>query len=137
MPQDITGTENFTGGAYQKPVAKDTGDVVATTLDDLFDRITNHNHTGQDSKAITLNITKEVQDLVATVDFNWIDQGNDVHRAQIALPAVATVDDNMRNFFYVNGGEYVRFYPTVEKIDNTNMYVYSNDNTIDMRIVYL
>ncbi len=138
MPEDISGSENLTNGAYQKPSPKDQGSDVYDTLEIYMERMANHTHSGSDSQQISLNFTKEFQDLTVGVDLTWTDLGDSNYRATIAIPAVATYDGNLRQFLYKPnaGGNYKEFKPSVEKIDDNNFYVFANDNTIDLRIVY-
>lgn len=138
MAEDIIGTEAFTNGALQKPSPKDQGDVVYDTMESFMERLATHTHQGADSEKISLNFTKEFQDLTVGVDLTWTDLGNSNYRASIAIPAPATYDGNLRQFFYKPnaGGNYKEIKPSIEKIDATNFYVFANDNTIDLRIVY-
>jgi len=135
MAQDIPGTENLTNGPYQIPSPKEKGNDIADIMEEFMDRIANHSHTGADSKSISLNFTKEVQDLTIAGGLTWVAQANGSYRAQVTLPLIPTLD-NMRRFFYVDGAYYTEFYPTQEVIDADNIWVYTNDNTIDMRVVY-
>lgn len=137
MPQDITGTENFTSGVYEKPSSKDTGDIWTDIIETFMDRMANHSHSGADSKKITLNIAKLVQDLTSGVDFTWSDLGDDVYEATIDFTSPATYDDNIRKYYYLDGANYVEFYPTVEKVDSDTIKLRSNKNGFDLRIVHV
>ena len=68
MPSDISGTEGFTGGAYQIPDDRDKGNDVFDTLEAFMERMANHQHTGQDSKTISLNIAKDQTEFLAGVN---------------------------------------------------------------------
>jgi hypothetical protein len=135
MAQDIPGTNILTNGPYQIPSPKEKGNDIADIIEGFFERMANHSHTGADSKSISLNFTKEVQSLLIGTNLSWVAQSNGSYRAQVTLPVVAT-NDNMRRFFYEDGGNYIEFFPTQEPIDATNYYIFSNDNTINVRVVY-
>lgn len=137
MPQDITGTETFTNGVYRRPSDGDKGDDIFDVLETFMERIANHSHSGADSRPITLNIQKDIDDFVSGTTIFWSDQGNDVWRAQIAVPSGTTYDASIRKFYLKRGGEFVEFYPTTEKIDAQNMYVFANEALAELRVVTL
>ena len=134
MPQDIPGTSTLSKGPYQIPSPKDNGNEIADVLEEFMERMSNHDHQGADSKKITLNFDKEVQDLTIGVDLTW-QSFNEAYRAQVTLP-VAASPDNQRRFYFKDGAYYTEFFPTQEMISATAMWIYTNDNTIDVRIVY-
>jgi len=138
----VTGTEGYGGGPYEIPDPKETGNSVFDKLEQAIERLATHTHQGIDSSEITLNIAKGVQELLAGADFVWDQVGTDKYRAAIqtdtGTSAGATFDDNVRTYYYRSGGsEPKQFFPTIEKIDNTNYYIYSNDNTIDLKVITL
>jgi len=135
MPQDIPNTENFSGGVYQVPIDKDTGNAVFSTLEDFMNRMAVHGHTGQDSKEITLNFTKEVQLLNVGAGLTWGSIGEGSYTATIVLPLVTTID-NLRRFYWNDSGFWVEFFPDQEFLSGTEYTITSNDNTIDIKIVY-
>jgi hypothetical protein len=137
MAEDITGTEGYTNGPIQKPSDNDVGNDVFNVLETFMDRLATHSHSGADSQKITLNIEKDFTTFTVGVDLFWTDLGNDVYRGQLTVPAGADVDNNIRRFYYNDGTTWREFFPTVEKIDSTNYYIYSNDNTINVRVVTL
>lgn len=133
----IEGTETFENGAYEIPDSKETGSSVFDKLEEFMERMANHRHQGKDSNEITLNIQKAVQELEAGgVDFTWNLVSAGRYRALIDVAAGSTFDDNVRTYYYkVGAGEPNQFYPTIEKIDNTQYYLYSNDNSINLKVV--
>jgi len=137
MANDITGTEDYTNGPYQTPEDTETGNTVFSILQDFMERMATHQHTGADSKEISLNIAKDVEDFTLGVDYSWTDLGNGVYRAQIPVPGTTTYDASIRKFFFDDGGDFNEFYPTVEKIDANNYYVYTNDDTLVLRVITL
>ena len=134
MPIDINETQGFTGGAYQVPVDKDKGNDVFSTLEDFMNRMAKHSHTGEDSKKITLNFTKEVQDLTIGVNLVWntLTEGN--LETAVTLPLVAT-HDNMRRIYKVVGGAFTEIFPDQAYVDITTYKITANE-AIDLRIIY-
>jgi hypothetical protein len=139
MPIDIVGTELYTNGPYEKPAAGDQGNTVFDILEEYMERMAVHNHDGGDSKEISLNIAKDIDTFVIGVDLVWSSLGNGEYRATIPVPGATTFDASIRKLFYAPTATTVfkEFYPTVEKIDNTSFYVYSNNNQVDLKVVTL
>jgi len=134
---DIPDTEGFSNGAYQIPDPKEQGNDVFDILEEFMERMATHTHTGADSHSITLNISKGVQTLIATVDFTWdvVVGYPDKFRAAIPVAVGSTFDDNVRTYYYMDAGVPKIFYPTIEKIDASNYYIIANVNTIDLKVV--
>ena len=137
MPIDITGTETFTKGAYQKPASKDTGDVWTDVIEEALERLANHSHSGAHSKKITLNIEKEVQLLSNGVDISYVDTGYNVYEIEFDLPLVADYDSNIRKYYYLDGAEYKEFFPTTEKVSSSRMKLRTSKNGFDLKIIYV
>lgn len=142
MPEDITGTELYSGGAIQKPSDKDKGNDVFATLEAFMERVATHSHTGVDSKEITVNFQKEYQDHAETADYTWNAEGNGIFSASLTASAPADIDTanpNMRKYFYKSPTEteWVEFHPEFEKLTSTTFKLFANDTTIDeLRVVY-
>lgn len=146
MPIIIPDTEGYTNGAYVIPSPKEAGNDVFDILEEFMHRLATHSHTGADSKNISLNITKGVDEFDFTsvsAPYAW-DEYDPVnapatYRALLPINAVATsFDENIRHYYYRESGassEPRRFYPTIEKFDNDSYYIYVNDNTIDIKVV--
>lgn len=140
MAEDITGTEAFTNGAYQKPEDKDRGNDVFSVLEAFMDRMAAHSHTGADSKEISLNIEKNIATFVNGVDHTWASVSDGLYRAQLPVVVGVDYDLTIRKFFYKSGvgaDDYVEFFPKVERIDDSNYYIYSNDNALSLKVVTL
>jgi len=138
MPIDIVGTELYSGGAIEKPLNKDQGNDVFATLEAFMERLATHDHTGQDSKVISLNISKDIELFQVGINLTWTAQGDDIYRATVPVPVATTYDASIRKFLFDDGaGNFAEFYPRVEKIDANNYYVYVNDNTLDITVVTL
>lgn len=137
MARDIVGTEDFTNGPIQIPEDTDVGNEVFDVLEQFMERLATHSHAGADSQKISLNIEKDITVFTVGVDLSWNNEGNDVYKAQLTVPVAGTFDGNIRRFYFNDGTTWREFFPDVEKIDNSNYYIYSNDNTINVRVVTL
>lgn len=138
MPQIVSGTESFTGGAYEIPATNDKGDTVFSLLETVLERLATHSHSGEDSNKISLNIEKDIEDLQAGVGLLWSDLGNENYRATLSVPSGTTYDTSVRKFYLHDGnGNFAEFYPTVEKIDNNQYYLYANEQLSNLRVVTL
>lgn len=134
MPIDIAGTEAFTDGPYQKPATNDKGQTVFDVLEEFMERMANHSHSGADSREISLNIAKDVSSFQSGVNLLWTLVSTDNYRAELTVAGGALYDQTIRKFYLSDGTE---FYPTVERIDATTYYIYSNDNTLNIKVITL
>lgn len=142
MPVIIPGTETFTNGGIERPKSGDKGNEdVFAILETFMERMATHSHSGADSSTINLNFEKETQVFTSLTGLTWTDLGEGTYRTSLALPVgVTKTFDQLDRFFYLSrdgGTTYQRFYPNVEKIDDSNYYVFSNDNTIDIKVVLI
>jgi hypothetical protein len=139
MPIEISGTSGFTNGPYEKPADKEKGNDVFETIEEFMERMATHSHSGADSNEISLNIAKDLEEFINGVSLTWNLLGESMYRASIAVPVATTYDASIRKFLFKDAEhtEWTEFYPTVEKIDDNNFYVYSNDNTMDIKVVTL
>lgn len=141
MPSDIPGTTGFTNGAYQIPDDRDRGNTVFQTLEDFMNRMATHGHTGADSKTIALNIAKDQTEfLVGVNEVNWTLLTNGLYRGIVAVPAATTYDLSIRKYFTRKRATidpWVEFYPTVNKINDSSYYMFTNSNDIEIKVVTL
>jgi len=113
---------------YEKPVNPTTGDVFWLALERNIQRMNDHSHNGTDGPRIAA--TTE-----AVSAASWgSDLGNGKWRQTITLPTGFTFD-NARIEVRRSTGEMV--YPTIEKIDSTSFYLYTNDDSLAYVISYL
>lgn len=140
MSRVIAGTENFGNGAYIMPTDDDTGNSVFADLETMLERLATHSHTGFDSKSISLNFTKLVEEYLFTGGLTWVSVGNGIYRATIVINSIdANYYDNLRTIFYKDAStnfQWEEFNPRTELISANSYYIYSNDNGIELRTVY-
>jgi len=137
MAQDIAGTEAFTNGPYTKPTDGDKGDNIFDRLEEFMDRMAAHSHSGADSNSISLNIQKDIEDLVEGSTIFWVDLGSNQFEATVAVPAGTSYDLSIRKFFVGEDGNFNEFYPTVEKISTSSFKVFASEAIANLRVVTL
>lgn len=137
MPTNIVGTESYTNGPIEKPIDGDTGDVWADVIETFMDKLANHGHTGADSKTISLNIDKDIEEFEAGVDITWTSEGDGQYSAALTTASGSEFDTHTRTYYLgtAGGTDWRKVHLEDERVTATTYKVYSNDNTIDLRVV--
>jgi hypothetical protein len=96
-----------------------------------------HTHDGSDSAAVPAkNITHGTSSLLAA---NWAAVAGEsgTYRQLVTVPTGYTEKSFAKAFFINSGSEDgFQFFPSVERVSDTTFYVYINDNTVDVKVVY-
>lgn len=121
---------------FEKPQTGDKGSSFFPALEADIQQLNDHTHDGVNSHKLTaLSFTGVSQDVTAV---GWSATSGGTYRQTVTTPSNITFDDYGMEFIITNGSDIgARFYPTVVKITNTTYYVYTNDNTITFRVLYL
>jgi hypothetical protein len=113
--------------SLRKPANPDTG---ATFWDDVaaaIQRLNDHTHSGADS-----TLLGKTQDILAA---SWgADLGGGKYRQTVTLAAGLNYDNISIQIRLKTLGHVI--YPTIEKINTTSYYCYTNDNSLDFTAVY-
>lgn len=119
---------------YKKPQSGDSGSTLFTALEFDIQRLNDHTHNGTDSAPLTAVSIVGIPDSILAV--NWVTYGGPTgfYRQQITLPPGFSYDTVQMSFRLAASGDYI--YPRVDKVSNTQYYVYTIDNTVDFTIVY-
>lgn len=118
---------------YKKPESGDKGSLLFDALEDDIQRLNDHSHNGTDSTKLTAqSITGVSQTILAAA---WVTYGGPIghYRQQVTVPAGFDFDE-VQIAFRTTAGAYI--YPTVEKVSDTQFFVYTIDNTIDFIAIY-
>lgn len=122
-------------------VRPDDNDTGATFWDQLRNNITQddaHNHNGINSAILSSIAINPVSDTTSIVAANWIATSGGTYRMIVTTPPSISFDSYGMQFTITNGTDIgTRIYPTITKISNTTYYIYSNDNTINISVLYL
>jgi hypothetical protein len=121
---------------FKKPETGDKGSVFFPALEDNIQQTNDHDHNGTNSKKLTAqSITGVAEDILAA---GWVSLGGGNYRQLVNMPAGTVFDDYSMAFQIKNGpAAGHRINPSIEKVTVNTYYVYVNDNTIDLRILYL
>jgi hypothetical protein len=117
---------------FKLPSTGDSGDALWTALEDNITRVDGHSHNGTDSPSLT---AQSVVASTATItNVGWVASGATGHyRQSVTLPAGFDFDTVQIGFRTTGGAQ---IHPTVERISDTQYYVYTTDNTISYVAVY-
>lgn len=118
---------------YKKPQTGDRGASFFTAMEGNIQRLNDHTHNGTNSAPLPAqSIAGIAQDILAV---NWVTYGGPTgfYRQQVTVPAGFDYDE-VGISFRLSTGELI--YPTVERVSDTQYYVYTNDNTLDYVAVY-
>lgn len=121
---------------YKKPVNGDKGSTFFPDLADDIQRLNDHSHNGTDSALLSPNvISKFSQTLLAA---GWVSLGNGNYRQEATMPVGATFANSLMRF-EISGGASDGFviYPSIEKSAAGKYWIYINDNTLDVRVLYI
>lgn len=117
---------------FKLPETGDSGDALWTALEDNIERVDGHSHNGTDSAQLTAqSVIASTQTITSA---GWVASGATGHyRQAVTLPAGFDLDLVQIGFRTTAGAV---IFPTVEKISDTQFYVYCSDNTLTMIALY-
>ncbi len=114
------------------PESGDQGSVWFSALEDNITRIDAHTHDGTDSPRLSAaSFTAEI-DTAAAID--WVATSGGTYRQLITMPVGFLYDDYSIGFKHGTDGH--QLYLSCEKLNTTQFYVYINDNSIPVTILY-
>jgi len=120
---------------YKKPQTGDKGSVFFPALEDNIQRLNDHDHDGTDSAKLTAaSVTSVAQTLLLA---NWVSVGDGLFRQLVTCPGTLKVDEQGMRFQIASGANSGHFfYPSVEKVSASTFYVYINDSSVDVKVLY-
>lgn len=121
---------------FQLPETGDKGSVFFPGLESNIQQLNDHSHDGIDSAQ--LDATALVASTIDLVAGSWVSVGNGLYRQLVTLPAAMAFETKLLKYT-INSGTYLgqTFQPKEEKVSSNTFYIYSNDNTIDVKVAYL
>lgn len=119
---------------YKKPQSGDKGSVWFPALEENIQQLNDHTHNGTDSQLIAGGSVSNQVVTIAAVD--WVSSGSG-YRFLVPLPSGYTYDGTHKEV-RLNGGaqDGAVVVPTIERVSNTTMYVYSSDNTVSFNVSF-
>lgn len=117
---------------YLKPESGDRGAALFTALEDNIERVNDHTHNGTDSAPLTAqSIVGITQSILAG---SWVAFGATGHYRQLVTLPAGFDFDLVQIGFRTTAGAVIL--PTVERVSDTQYYVYTIDNTIGYTAIY-
>jgi hypothetical protein len=114
------------------PETGDQGISLFEALEDNITQLDGHTHDGVDSPNLSPQAMPGVTQTISSA--SWVASGAAGHyRQQVTVPAGFDFDTVTIGFRTTAGAI---IYPTVEKVSDTQYYVYTSDNTINFLAVY-
>ncbi len=123
---------------YIKPITGDTGATFWSNLEADITQLNSHSHNGIDSAILSSTSITPVADTTSIVAVNWVLVSLGTYRMAVTTPPSISFDSYGLSFQITNGTDVgARVFPTVVKISATSYYVYTNDNTVNMTVLYM
>ena len=121
-----------------KPATGDRGTVFWPALEAAIQRLNDHTHNGTDSETINPRYFSKTTNTLVIASWSAVAGQTGTYRQLEAVPTGYTVDGSNPKFMVGSGSDAgaVLFLST-EKVSSTTYYVYINDNTIDVKVVYV
>jgi hypothetical protein len=123
---------------YKKPKANEPGRVFFVTLEEQLDRIASHNHNGENSSLISsASIQGVFQDLSAS---GWVSMAAagqpGTYRQLVTLPSSLQYGKTAITFYKQGLDFQVMLTTERDPSAATRYYVYTNDSTLALTVVY-
>lgn len=121
---------------FKLPDDGDRGVAFFPALEFDIQQLNDHNHDGVNSAQLTGQSIITVTSTLAAA--GWVVATGGLYR-QLVTMLPGTLFDNYSFAFQITNGLNIGKRPqlNVEKVSASTFYVYSNDNTIDLRVIYL
>lgn len=105
-------------------------------LDYNITRGDTHSHNGVDSPVLTTAAINKGSQIISNAGWTLISNGN--YSQNVTLPAGYLYSTGFVAKFYVNGGaeDGAEVLLTTEKLSDTTYKIYTNDNTLALKVVY-
>ena len=120
---------------YKKPESGDKGSVYFPAIEDNIQQLNDHTHDGVDSQALSGAVIEN--ETVAVDNTDWVLQTPGTYRALVTLPTGFTYDGSHKEVRVAGGAmDGAVIHPTIEKVSATSLYLYVNDNTLDLSVSF-
>lgn len=116
---------------YIKPETGDRGSTWFPALESNIERVNSHNHDGANSEKLT---SEAIEALSVTINpGDWSLQANGLYRALVNMTGSLEFDNKG---IELRAGNHV-IYGDIEKVTNNTFYVYVNDNTLTVTVLFV
>jgi hypothetical protein len=118
---------------YTKPQDGDKGQQLFDALEANWQQVNDHNHEGTNSAKLgsaALNHTSQ-----ALANSNWSSVGNGIFRQVVST--VGGLSYENYEVVFRNSANGDRLFLDTEKISTSQFYVYCNDSSVDLTVIYV
>lgn len=122
---------------FEKPQTGDKGAVFFPALEGDIQKLNDHTHNGTNSSKLNASAITAVNQSVLSAA--WVSLGGGYYRQLVTMPIGLTSNGGVYESFgmeFINTATGERLLLSVVKASSTTYYVYINDNTIDLTVVY-
>lgn len=121
---------------FQLPETGDKGSVFFPGLESNIAQMNDHDHNGTNSKQ--LSATALVATSIDLANTNWVLVANGIYRQLVTLPVAFDFQTKLIKYLINSGTRSGQtFHPQEERVSANTYYIYSNDNSIDVKVSYL
>lgn len=117
---------------FKKPQTGDKGSVFFPALEANWQQVNDHTHNGTNSQLIAPTAITAVSQSLLAASWSLVSPG--VYRILVTMPAGITWANNI--WKYINTASNAELLLPTERNDTNKFYIYSNDNTINVDIIY-
>jgi len=117
---------------YKKPESGDKGSSLFTNLEDNIQRLNDHTHNGTNSQKLPAQSIEGVTQTISSG--SWVANGPTGHYRQQVTMTAGFDFDLVGISFRLTTGEVI--FPTVERVSDTQYFIYTIDNTLSFVAVY-
>lgn len=116
---------------YIKPQTGDRGSVFFPALESNIQKLNDHNHNGSNSEKLTADSIEAITETILPA--SWALQANGLYRALVTMPGSLEFDTKGIQLRVGNNP----IYGEVEKVTANTFYVYVNDNTLTVTVLFI
>lgn len=115
---------------FKKPETGDRGGEFFPALEENIQQVNDHNHNGSNSEKLNSEAIIALTDEILPA--SWVLHTNGLYRAALVMPGSLEFDSKQISL-RANGSP---LYGEIEKITSNSFYVYVNDNTLTVQVIY-
>lgn len=122
---------------FQRPETGDKGSVFWPILEDNITQVNDHTHDGSDSAKLSSASSEAVAQSVSSAGWGSLSAG--LYRQTVTLPAALTAVSGTYDDYAIeirNAANGRKLFLQTEKVTSTTFYVWCNDNSIDLTVLY-
>jgi hypothetical protein len=121
-----------------KPATGDRGSLFWPALADAIQRLNDHTHNGSDAEYINASVITKTTNTLVAASWSAVSGQPGTYSQVETVPLGFTVDGSCPKFMVGSGSDAgAILYLSTAKLTSTTYTVYINDNTIDVKVVYV